>query len=258
MFAPLLNVFFAMTISMALLWLYQVKTCNATIVDVGWALGMGASSIYLAFDSTGNTEVRIFVAVLLLVWSCRLGLHLIKARLQHSAVEDSRYQTMRTHLGKYAHLGFFALFQAQALFVLLFMVPLAIVFHRTTPLWQWHDIAALICWGIAVVGESVADKQLEVFKAQPAHQGKTCQIGLWRLSRHPNYFFEWLQWFTYPLIAYGTPYWEATCALPVIMLLFLWKLTGIPYVEAQSLKHRSDYAAYQEKTSILIPWFPKK
>jgi steroid 5-alpha reductase family enzyme len=255
---PFIQVLITMSLVMILLWLYQVKTQNATIVDVGWTLGMGMSSIYLAMNSNGDLGVRIFTAALLVIWSSRLGFHLITARLLRATAEDTRYKTMRAHLGKYAQLGFFALFQVQTVFLALFMGPMVIVFSRTEPLWQWHDSLALICWLIAVVGESIADKQLESFKADVTNRGKTCQRGLWRYSRHPNYFFEWLHWFTYPLVAFGTAYWEWTLVLPAIMLLFLWKLTGIPYVEAQSLQHRSDYAAYQQKTSMLIPWFPKK
>lgn len=255
---PLFEIALGMFLLMSLLWIYQVYTHNATIVDVGWTIGMGISSIYLAIHSPGDFGVRLLTAVLLVLWSSRLAIHLIRARLLHMTTEDRRYQAIRAHLGKHANLGFFVLFQAQALFVVLFMAPIMLVFTRIQPLWHWHDSVALLCWVIAIVGESLADKQLEAFKTNTANRGKTCQTGLWAYSRHPNYFFEWMHWFTYPLIAMGTPCWGFTFLLPALMLLFVWKLTGVPYAESQSLKHRSDYAQYQQETSMLIPWMKKK
>ncbi len=258
MIIPLVNIFIGMFILMSVLWLYQVVTRNATIVDVGWAYGMGASSVYLALATHGDMGVGLLASILLLIWSLRLGTYLFRARILSGEGEDTRYQTMRKKMGNRANLMFFILFQAQSLFVLLFMAPLLVVFDRLQPLWQWHDILAVIIWTVAVAGETISDKQLHAFKQNPENRGKTCQIGLWQFSRHPNYFFEWLHWFTYPLIAWGAPNAILTWVLPAIMLLFLWKMTGIPFSESQALEHRSDYAAYQRKTSMLIPWFKGK
>lgn len=253
----LFQIFIGMFTLMTALWCYQVKTKNATMVDVGWSWGMGASALYLATQATGDMGVRILTATLLGLWSLRLGWHLFRARILGSQQEDSRYQTIRERLGQQANRGFFFIFQAQSLFVILFMAPLFIVMNRSEPLWAWHDMLALELWIIAMLGETVADKQLQSFKENPDNKGKTCQIGLWRYSRHPNYFFEWLQWFTYPLIAWGTSYGWVTWLLPFIMLVFLWKITGIPYSESQALKHRKDYAAYQQSTSMFVPWFKR-
>lgn len=249
----IVTVLISMSVLMTALWIYQVKTRHATIVDVGWAFGMGLGAVYLAILGRGDAGVRIFTAVLLSIWALRLALHLFFTRIEGGKPEDGRYQAMRARMGRFANIGFFFLFQAQALIVLLFMLPMTYVMDRVQPLWTWHDVLALLIWLTAVVGESLADKQLQTFKVDPAHQGKTCQVGLWRYSRHPNYLFEWIHWFTYPLIAWGTPHAVWVWFLPVFMFVFLYYLTGIPYAEAQSLAHRSDYAAYQHQTPKFFP-----
>jgi len=108
--------------------------------------------------------------------------------------------------------------------------------------------------------EALADLQLKRFRADPANKGKVCDVGLWAWSRHPNYFFEWLHWFAYVFLAIGTPWPVAWLSLlgPVLMLVSLYWVTGIPFVEAQAVRSRGDdYRDYQRTTSAFIPWFPK-
>lgn len=250
---PLSHVFIGMLALMTLLWIYQQITRNATIVDIGWSFGMGVSACYLAWTSDGDLGRRILTATLMGIWSLRLGGYLFYARIIKGHGEDPRYADMRQHMGKFASAGFFAIFQIQSLFVVLFMIPMLAVLASPEPLWQWHDSIAIAFWLMALVGETIADKQLHQFKSNPANRGTTCQIGLWQYSRHPNYFFEWLHWFAYPFIAWGSTYGDWAWIMPVMMLIFLVKLTGIPYAESQALKHRKDYAEYQKKTSMFVP-----
>ena len=116
-----------------------------------------------------------------------------------------------------------------------------------------------ICvWLASLVGESIADLQLARFRSNPRNRGKTCRDGLWRYSRHPNYFFEWLHWFAYVCLAWGSPWFVLSLIGPALMLVSLCWVSGIPFVEAQSLRSRGDdYREYQRTTSMLIPWFPK-
>lgn len=251
------NVFLGMAALMTILWVYQVFARNATIVDVGWSFGMAFSTCYLAWVSDGDLGRRIFAASLICLWALRLGGYLFYARILKGHGEDPRYANMREIMKQHQHAGFFAIFQMQTIFVVLFMIPMTVVMHSQQPLWQWHDFIALGFWLVAVLGETIADKQLHQFKINPANRGKTCQIGLWNYSRHPNYFFEWLHWFAYPFIAWGAFHADWTWVMPLMMLVFLLKLTGIPYSESQALKHRSDYAEYQRKTSVFVPWFKR-
>jgi len=119
-------------------------------------------------------------------------------------------------------------------------------------------VAGVLVWVIAVAGEALADAQLARYRSVPANRGRTCRVGLWRASRHPNYFFEWLHWWSYVLLATGSPLWWATLIGPALMLYVLLKVTGIPATEAQAVLSRPDYAEYQRTTSAFIPWFPKR
>ena len=113
-------------------------------------------------------------------------------------------------------------------------------------------------WLVALGGETLADRQLAAFKDDPANRGKVCDSGLWRYSRHPNYFFEWLVWVSFFLFALPSPWGWTTIFAPALMLFFLLRVTGIPYTEQQSLRSKGDaYRAYQRVTSPFIPWFPK-
>ncbi len=120
------------------------------------------------------------------------------------------------------------------------------------------DIAGVLVWLLAVGGERTADAQLERFRADPANRGRTCRVGLWRLSRHPNYFFEWLHWWSYVLIGFAAPLGWLTLLGPAVMLLFLLRITGIPMTELRAIESRGDaYREYQRTTSAFFPWPPK-
>ena len=125
--------------------------------------------------------------------------------------------------------------------------------------WNAWFVAGIAMWLASVGGEAIADRQLANFRSNPANKGKTCRDGLWRTSRHPNYFFEWLHWFAYVLLAIGSPIAWLAWSGPIVMYVFLRWISGIPYTEAQALRTRGeDYARYQRSTPMLIPWFPKE
>lgn len=254
----LLDIMVAASLLMVILWVIAYRTSDAGIVDVGWAFGMAGTALYLGLFGQGEALRRILVTTLISIWALRLGGYLLINRvLGESCQEDGRYQQMRAALGRKAHWGFFLFFQVQALFILLFAIPLLIPFSNPAPLDLADWIGAGI-WAIAVWGESRADWQLANFRENPNNRGKTCQEGLWRYSRHPNYFFEWLHWFAYPFLSWGAPYFWVVCLAPLMMLVFLIKITGIPFTEKQALQNRADYADYQKTTSMFIPWFPKR
>ena len=121
----------------------------------------------------------------------------------------------------------------------------------------WTGIAGLVLWGVGIGGESVADAQLSRFRGNPGNRGQVCQDGLWRWSRHPNYFFEWLHWFCYPLLAIGGDWGWVALIGPAFMYWLLAHVSGVPPLEAQMLKSRGEaYAAYQQRVRAFFP-FPK-
>lgn len=251
----LLLVWGAAALVMTLGWQWQRRRANAGIVDVLWAACVGGGAVLLGLLGPGAWPVRLLVAALGGAWGLRLALHLWKR--VRSEPEDGRYRHLRTHWN--SHQGkFFLFFQAQALLVALFALPFVAASAAPVlrPAWA---MLALALWVASVVGESVADRQLARHRANPLLRGKTCRSGLWRYSRHPNYFFEWTHWFAYVALAVGSPLALMAWSGPVVMWAFLRWISGIPYTEAQALRTRGeDYREYQRTTSMLIPWFPRK
>ena len=242
---------------MTLLYGVRRLTRNAGVVDVGWAFGVGALALALAASGEGSPSRRFLVAGLAGVWSFRLGLYLLFDRVV-GAKEDGRYQALLASWGDRAERNLFLLYLAQAGFIILFCLPLVPLVNSRVPIGQVWDFAAAGIRMLAIAGEGAADRQLARWRADPANRGRTCRHGLWQYSRHPNYFFEWLHWWTYVLLGIGAPWSWLTLLAPATMLLFLFRLTGIPYTEAQALKSRGDDCArYQQTTSAFFPWFPR-
>lgn len=241
---------------MALLWLHQKLRRNAGWVDVGWSAGIGLTALLFAALSTGHPARRALVGAMTGLWSLRLAWYI--ARRVASEPEDGRYQALRASRAPHEQAFFFWFFQFQALLVVLFAVSPLIAMRTPTGPLVWNDALAALIWLIAVVGESFADRQLAAFRRDPANRGRTCRAGLWRYSRHPNYFFEWVHWWAYVAMAIAAPVGWLTLLGPALMLFFLFKVTGIPPTEARALASRGDdYRAYQRTTSVFFPWPPK-
>jgi steroid 5-alpha reductase family enzyme len=254
---PIIAVWTATSVAMLLGWFVQLRTRNAGIVDAIWALSMGASALFYATVASGSLIARLGVAMLGGAWAFRLCLHILARVLSES--EDGRYRYLREYW-RGSQVKFFVFFQVQALLTALFSLPFYVVaLNPKEGMTRWC-YAGVAVWIIGIAGESIADMQLARHRHDPANRGRTCRSGLWRYSRHPNYFFEWLHWFAYVLLAIGLPLpiWALSLLGPVLMLVSLCWLTGIPFVEAQALRSRGeDYREYQRTTSMLIPWFPK-
>ncbi|MBL8858337.1 MAG: DUF1295 domain-containing protein [Planctomycetes bacterium] len=237
-------------------WAVQRRTRNAGIVDLVWAAGIGMSGVAYAVFATGWLPRRILVGALAGLWSFRLVTHLA-ARLRRES-EDGRYADLRVRLGARFDAWMLVFFQAQALLAVLLSLALLVPAAATETGFGMRDGAAVLLWITALVGEGIADKQLRAWRADPANKGRTCRSGLWRYSRHPNYFFEWIHWLAYPVLAIGLPWGWAVWLAPLVMLVLVVKVTGIPPTEAQSLRSRgADYRAYQQSTNAFFPWFPR-
>jgi steroid 5-alpha reductase family enzyme len=237
-------------------WRWQRTRENAGIVDVVWSFGVGGAAVLAATTGTGALLPRVLLAVLGGLWGLRLGLYLWHR--VRGEPEDGRYANLRKRWGNDQR-KWFAMFQFQALLIALFSLPFLAVAANPVAAWNGWFVAGIAAWLASVGGEAIADRQLAKFRSNPANKGKTCRDGLWRYSRHPNYFFEWLHWFAYVLLAIGSPMAWLAWAGPLVMYVFLRWISGIPYTEAQALRTRGeDYARYQRSTPMLFPWFPKE
>jgi steroid 5-alpha reductase family enzyme len=243
---------------MLVLWIVQQATRDAGVVDVGWAAGLAILGAFHAAMSDAPQGRRLLVGGMVTVWGLRLALHLLFDRVIGKP-EDGRYQAIRANRGPNPWIFFFIFFEAQGLLDAILAVPFQVALASQLVFPAITDYLGLGVWLTAVLGESLADRQLARFRARPESRGKTCRDGLWRYSRHPNYFFEWLHWWSYPIVAWGAPWWALTLSAPALMLFFLLRVTGIPATEAQAVKSRGDdYRDYQRTTSAFVPWFPKR
>lgn len=243
---------------MFLLFLYERRVRDASIVDVGWSGTIGLLVLGYAFFSDAPLERRMVVGAMGGLWSARLTLHLFFDRV-YGKSEDGRYRTLRESWGERAGISFFLFFQAQAFLAVVFSIPFFLALTNREPglsIWEW---AAIPLFTVALVGESLADWQLARFRRDPAQRGKVCRVGLWKYSRHPNYFFEWLHWWTYAVMGVGQIWGLVNLLFPLAMTFFLFKVTGIPATEEQALKSRGEaYRDYQRTTNRFFPWFPRE
>ena len=248
----------AAALLMLVAWAAQWRTQDAGIVDFTWAAGLGLLALGYALLTDGDPLRRLLAAILAGGWSFRLAGYILLNRLIGKP-EDGRYQRLRAHWRERTQLKFFGFFQAQALLTAIFAVPFLIV--ALTPQRPPFPavLAAVAVWLLAVGGEALADRQLAVWRANPAHHGRACRAGLWRYSRHPNYFFEWLIWCSFALLALPAPGGPLALLCPALILYFLFKVTGIPATEAQALRSKGDaYRDYQRTTPAFFPWWPRK
>jgi steroid 5-alpha reductase family enzyme len=235
---------------MLVLWQIQRRGRSAAIVDVAWSLATATLGVAYAVVADGDPARRLLVGGMAGGWGLRLGVHLW-GRVAREI--DGRYIHMREQWGRAADRYLFAFFQLQAFWAVMFALPMLAAAANVAPL-GWLDLAGAIVWGVAIAGESVADRQLARFKSNPANAGRVCRSGLWKYSRHPNYFFEWLQWWAYLCLAIGSPLWWLAAAGVVVMLIFLTRVTGIPPSEAQAIRSRGEaYREYQRTTSAFLP-----
>ncbi len=254
----LLTAFVACLVVMLVMWLWQRRSGRADWVDAAWAALIGLQALAWAVIGEGSAEKRVLVVLLAGTWSFRLTFHLAR-RLASETREDGRYRAMREHFGHRQQSFFFVFFIIQAVVAWIFALPAWVVANDPSAALNGWVIAGVAVWVVSLAGESIADRQLQSFRSDPDHHGKVCHVGLWRYSRHPNYFFEWLHWFSYPLVAIGAPSAWLAWLGPVVMLLFLYRLSGIPYTEKQALKSRGEaYREYQRTTSAFFPWPPGK
>jgi steroid 5-alpha reductase family enzyme len=260
----LLAIAASLSVLMALAWVVQQRSGNSGWVDTIWtfAVGLvGAGSALWPIAGAEPNARQWLVAALVAVWSLRLGLHIAVRTTGIS--DDPRYAAFAKEWGLDAPRRMFIFLQNQALgsIPLVFAIFVAARFPNDAP--GWRDAAGAVILFVGIAGEALADFQLKRFRTNPANKGRVCDVGLWRWSRHPNYFFEWFCWLAYPVIALSLadplnyPWGLATLLAPAFMYWILVYVTGIPPLEEQMLRSRGErYRAYQSRTSKFFPLPP--
>lgn len=234
---------------------------NWSWVDVLWTLGFPVLFLALVIPrwEAGLRPELLFLGLMYFLWSLRLAWHLGSRISKLHPEMEGRYKKLASQWKGFEARAFFVFFMAQAVLVLVLGLPIFLVARGEGALsGAW--LVGVLLWAGAYVGEVIADSQLEGFKGAPGNRGKVCEVGLWGYSRHPNYFFEWLMWVGYALVASFAHSWGWVAFLsPLLMLWLVTKVTGIPPTEAQSLRSRGDaFRDYQRRVSPFVPWKPKK
>jgi steroid 5-alpha reductase family enzyme len=241
---------------MFVFWLLHFALRNAAIVDVGWAIGLVLLALLYAGHAVGYWRRSLILVAMVVIWGLRLALYLLLTRL-NGQPEEGRYVELRRKWSTHIGVKFLLLFEWRALLCGILSIPFLLAMHDPTQTSKQFENAGAALWVIAFLGEITADVQLSRFKRDPTHKGSVCDVGLWRYSRHPNYFFEWLIWISFAIMAFPAKFGYVGLLSPALMLFFLLRGTGIPATEAQALRSKGDaYREYQRTTSPFIPWFP--
>jgi steroid 5-alpha reductase family enzyme len=242
---------------MTLLWLVSLRLKNSSIVDIFWGSGFViANWVYFALTPEGFLLRKLLISVLVTIWGLRLSIHILLRNW--GKPEDFRYQKWRNEAGsKWGWQSFWRVFLLQGVLLWIISIPLLAAQRGALPahLTLFEGLGALL-WLVGFFFETVGDSELARFKANPANKGKILDIGVWRFSRHPNYFGDSAQWWGFYLIAVAAGGWW-TVFSPFLMTLLLLRVSGVALLE-KTLETRPGYKEYISKTSAFIPWFTHK
>jgi len=257
-------IWLSMAVAMAGVWVIQQRAGNGGWTDVGWTFAMGLVGAGAALAPIrghhGPSARQVILAALFAAWALRLGLHIL-GRVRHGP-EDARYAKLRADWAPNAQKWMFGFLQLQALAGAVLLASVAAAARSPAGAIGPRDIFGFAILAAAIVGEGLADTQLRQFIADPAHRGGVCDVGLWSWSRHPNYFFQWLGWWAYPIIAIdfsGQDLWSwLTLSAPAYMYYLLRYVSGVPPLEAHMLASRgASFRAYQARVSLFFPAPPR-
>jgi steroid 5-alpha reductase family enzyme len=243
---------------MTLIWIASLLLRDSSIVDIFWGPGFVlANWIYYAL-AEGYPDRKLLVSVLVTIWGLRLGLYILVRNWGKG--EDFRYRKMREDAGDgWWWKSYLKVFVLQGLLMWIISVPLLAAQYAAAPArLTFLDYLAALIWAIGFFFESVGDLQMALFKAQPANKGKVLDRGVWRYTRHPNYFGDSAQWWAYYLLAAAAQGGFWTFFSPVIMTLLLLRVSGVVLLEKTLVETKPQYKEYIETTSAFVPWFPRK
>lgn len=247
----------AVSAYMLLVWMASRLINNYGLVDVAWAFGFFlVPCLYLWLGKPINGNLCT-IAGMFMVWSLRLTWYLGLRFAHWYPKEDVRYANLRSTLGPFVEWKMLVIFLWQGAVLTLMTLPMVITVVEHNPEISLTKAGAIIVWFLALSGETIADVQLAKFARNSSNKNRTCQSGLWRYSRHPNYFFEWLGSVAFFLYVCDARYGIYAALCPAIMLHLLINVTGVKPSEQHSLATRPDYAEYQKTTSPFVPWCRK-
>ena len=243
-------------------WSVALKTQQSGWIDATWSVSVGAAGVLAALapiEMTSHWPRQVLVASLVALWALRLGSHIALRTLQGG--DDPRYAQLKKEWGGAYRRKLFTFLQIQAAAAGMLALTVAAAARNPVPELRVQDFLGVAILTIAIVGEGVADRQLTKFRQHSKGGKKVCDVGLWSWSRHPNYFFEWLCWLAYPLIAIDFsglyPFGWISLIGPIFMYWLLVHVSGIPLLEAHMMRSRgSEFETYKARVSAFWPLPP--
>jgi steroid 5-alpha reductase family enzyme len=242
-------------IYMTLVFILALVKKNNSIVDIAWGLGFILVS-FTVFILAGHSQLRQWLALaLVLIWGGRLALHIF--RRNRGREEDFRYAAWRRHWGKYFILRSFGqIFMLQGFLLLLVITPVLLIVGQEQPPLNLLDGLGVVVWLTGFSFETIGDRQLAAFIKDPVNRGKLMIGGLWRFTRHPNYFGEAALWWGMAILALSAPRGWLGLIGPAVITFLLLFVSGVPLLE-KKYRGRPDFEEYKKRTPIFFPWFPK-
>jgi steroid 5-alpha reductase family enzyme len=243
---------------MMLAWLVSLALRDASIVDALWGLGFVLVAGVALAAGSGLSARRVLVFALVGAWGLRLSSHIL--RRNWGKGEDFRYEEFRAHWGKrFWWVSLFTVFLLQGVLMFIVSLPIQMVGAGGTPVRLGVlDVFGALVWAVGLSFEAVGDLQLSRFKADPANKGKVMDRGLWRYTRHPNYFGDSLVWWGIGLVALAAPWGWAALAGPALMTFLLVRVSGVAMLEKTIAQRRPGYEEYVRRTSAFVPLPPRK
>ena len=243
---------------MTIVWLISLALRDSSIVDVFWGLGFVMTTwIYFALTPGGFAARKWLICGLVTVWGLRLSLYIL--RRNWGKGEDFRYKKWREAAkGQWWWRSYFKVFLVQGALMWIISMPLLAAQLSPTPVrLTVLDAMAVLLWMVGFFFEAVGDWQMARFKADPANRGQVMRSGLWRYTRHPNYFGDATQWWGYGLLASAANGWWSLFS-PLLMTFLLVRVSGVTMLEKDLVNRRPGYRDYVANTSAFVPWFPRK
>ncbi|MBX9668900.1 MAG: DUF1295 domain-containing protein [Candidatus Obscuribacterales bacterium] len=251
-------VLLVVSIYMLLTWILARRIGNAGIVDVAWAFGFVVAAIVYVVGRPDAGYAAFLLISMYVIWNMRLFWHLAVRFKRSHPKEDPRYTDLKQKLGDRAEEKMLLIFLWQGAILTILTAPIAVAVVNGPVNFDLPMCIGVLLWLVSFLGVALSDWQLSEFSKNPDSKGRTCQVGLWRYSRHPNYFFEWLGSVAAAVYVTGLPLGLLSWVCPALLLHLLLNVTGVKPAEEHSAKTRVDYAEYARTTSAFVPWFRKE
>lgn len=257
MFPVFIDALLIILILVTLLWVWSVIIKNVSLIDIFWGLGFVIVNTFYYFQFEDFNSRKWIVSILVLLWGIRLSAYLAWRNIGKG--EDYRYREFRKRYGpeRYWWFSYFQVFLLQGALIMIVSLPLLAVNSGNSSTLNFLDYIGLFIWLIGFIFESFGDYQLARFKRNPKNEGKVLNTGLWKYTRHPNYFGDASVWVAYALFSISAGgYWQIIGS--IIMVFLIVKVSGVALLEETIKDRKPEYQNYIEKTNSFFPWFPKK